>query len=52
MAALYYGAWIGQWPARAAGGGKQTTGQLLLPYSPNVWDVDGAGRNLMLAAGE
>jgi hypothetical protein len=50
-AMLYYGAYASQKVIRAAGGGTQQDGQLLLPYDPTNWDVDGAGRNLLLAAG-
>jgi hypothetical protein len=52
MSALYYGAWIGQYVAREAGGGGQEEGQLLLPMLANDPIVDQAGRNLYLALGE
>lgn len=49
MAALYYGAWISQYAARAAGGGTQRGGQLLLPYDPASRNVGTAGRNILYA---
>ena len=52
MAALYYGAWISQYAARAAGGGPQDGGQLLLPLDPAVPGVDGIGRNILVATGD
>ncbi|KAI8467583.1 MAG: hypothetical protein J3K34DRAFT_430198 [Monoraphidium minutum] len=50
MAALYYGAWISQAAARAAGGSPQDGGQLLLPLDASKADVAGIGRNLVMAA--
>lgn len=49
MAGLYYGAWISQYAARAAGGGTQTGGQLLLPYDPASRNVGTAGKNILYA---
>jgi len=51
MAGLYYGNWISQFAARAAGGGTQEEGPLLMPLNKDDWDVDGAGRNLYLTLG-
>lgn len=49
MAALYNGAWISQYAARAAGGGTQRKGQLLLPYDPASRNVGTAGKNILYA---
>lgn len=49
MSALYYGAWISQYAARAAGGGTQKDGQLLLPF--NITDPTFyIGTNLAMGA--